>query len=704
MEKHYKRYLFGKHILVSESMVEPKQTGTPSALDFFLVFNKNVEMNKSRFDILFSLAHLFDIKITKGAELVQRDMIRFVSECLGRNVPEPFYRGFPESVRKLTGDQLLFDQLVHYAITYGFGDFSKPGHSLFEAQFERTAFNEDTEIKSFSIITEEEAVAVLGRMVNNLLAGTRPLSDEQYALVKDYILDYHFAVQDVASRNTCVRLLLDTRDLRLAEFIFMSDVIKLVDELNYRTYGNENIRKLNLKNQDRKFVIKVMGSLFKVGRVDLRNCYEKKKIWSGLLHHIHYKPKTAEEKQFSDAMRGNRNLSVYAEFEKEMAQKNISAAVDALQTGKGSTAVLRNLNYIISRCESPEEVEYALKSMDTKNVIILLQLLVQYSLYKGKNISRTFKFTKYNRLKIHVETPDEKMRRKSVISEERAHMLADKVLESLKKALKNRLGKVYIDPDMKNYAIPIQENISQGGFGVLARGSRIRIPETKKLRAFTYWEMVDDIDLSVFGLDDNYTQKEFSWRTMAFSQSGAITFSGDQTSGYYGGSEYFDIDLSAFRTEYPDIHYLIFCNNVYSKVPFSSCFCKAGYMSRDLIDSGQVFEPSTVKSSFIINTNSTFAYLFGVDLETNDFIWLNMARESKAAVAGETGMRFLTDYFHMTDIINIYSLFEMMADELVTDLSEAEVVVTDKDVQCKENVLVIREYDTEKMIALMNKA
>ena len=198
---------------------------------------------------------------------------------------------------------------------------------------------------------------------------------------------------------------------------------------------------------------------------------------------------------------------------------------------------------------------------------------------------------------------------------------------------------------MKKYAVPLQENTSQGGFGVLPKGSRIPIPDTKKIRAFTYWEKVNDIDLSVFGMDDKGNRIEFSWRTMSSKQSDAITFSGDQTSGYNGGSEYFDIDLSKFRARYPKTHYLIFCDNVYSGIPFSSCFCKAGFMNRDLIDSGEVYEPKTVKSSFLINTESTFAYLFGIDLKTNELIWLNIARDSSVNVAGTTNMDFLTDYF-----------------------------------------------------------
>ena len=117
--------------------------------------------------------------------------------------------------------------------------------------------------------------------------------------------------------------------------------------------------------------------------------------------------------------------------------------------------------------------------------------------------------------------------------------------------------------------------------------------------------------------------------------------------------------------------------------------------------SGQIYEPKTVESSFTVNCDSRFAYLFGIDLEKNDFVWLNLARDSFAAVAGTTSMAFLTDYFQVTEIINPYTFFEMMAEEVVTSLDDAEVIVTDKTGPYHEGAEVIREYDFERMIALM---
>ena len=678
MKRLYKDYLFQKHILVSESGED-----------------------NNTFEVVFSLANLFGIRIVSGEKLAETAMIAYVSEQLGENVPEPFYKGFPESVWALTEEQLIFDQMLHYFRTYGMGDFSEAGHSIFEEQFERTAFKENIKVKEFTILPASDADKKLEEIVSNLLAGTRPLSELQYSLICHYIVDYNYLPSRIASKNTAVRLLLDLRNVNIAQHLKLSDVIKIVDELNYRSYGNTNVKKLNLKNRDRIFISSIIDLLAEPGKCDIENCCEKKHVWNGLLHHIHYRAKTEQAKAFVNIIRGKENLSAYSAFEKAMAAGDVREAVLCLKKRKGSGAVLRNLNYLISRCGSDEDMNYVMDCLGNRNPIVLIQLLIQYEQYRSDAEARTFKFTKYNRLRVHTETEEEYTKRRSVISTEQRDTLSYALKVYLKQALKGRLGKVYIDPDMTGYAIPLQESTSQGGFGVLPKGSRIHIENAKIIRAFTYWEKVDDIDLSVIGIDALGRQKEFSWRTMAGRKSDAIIFSGDQTSGYYGGSEYFDINIEKFKKRNPNILYLIFCNNVFSYSTFQKCLCKAGFMLRDTMLSGQIFEPKTVESSFTVNCDSRFAYLFGIDLKKDDFVWLNLARDSRAAVAGTTSMSFLTDYFRLTDIINQYSFFEMLAEEVVPSPDDAEVIITDKSGPYPERAEVIREYDFERMIALM---
>lgn len=681
MKEIYKDYLFEKHILVSEKPGEEKYI----------------------FETLFAMAHFFGVKITKGKEFVHSGMINELSKRLGENVPEPFYRGFPQSVRELSSEELLFDQLMHYSNTYGLGNFDEPGHSVFETDFEREAFGEKTEIQEFVIQTEEQAEDTIEKIVKDVLAGSRPLNERQYALVLAFVCDHSDADLYIASKNTRVRLLLDTKQLSLADALALSDVMKIVDVLNYREYNNYNPKKLNLRNQDRKFLTALLDRMFSRGKCDVLTCFEKKQLWNGFLHHIHYQPKTEGAEMFVRVMREKGNMSVYSEFEKLMQEKRCQEAAEVLQKKKGTSALLRKMDYIISRMDKEAEQAFLSKFPEDCSTWILLQLLFRYEADQ-RNSERIFKFTRHNLLNVHYETPEERQRRQSRLTKEQVKEVGTMIRSRLTEKLGNRLGKVYIEPSMKNYALPIAENTAQGGLGVLPKGSRMPVKEGKKLRAFTYWEKVRDIDLSVFALTEDGKQKEFSWRTMAGHQSGAITYSGDVTNGYYGGSEYFDVNIPEFRALYPEYRYLIFCNNVFSGINFDQCFCKAGYMLRDWEDSGQVYEPKTVKSAYLVNCASTFAYLFGIDLLKSEFIWLNVAKNSSLRVAGKTSFSFLTEYFNLTEIMNVYDFFSLMAEKLVDDPMEADVVVTDHEMNCAEGAEVIREFDIEKVRTLMEAA
>ena len=180
-------------------------------------------------------------------------------------------------------------------------------------------------------------------------------------------------------------------------------------------------------------------------------------------------------------------------------------------------------------------------------------------------------------LTVHKETEDEVAHRRSRLTKKTASALVSAIRKNLKATLKGRLGKVYISPAMYDIAIPLSEATTSGGFGTLPRGSRIPLTDGEIVRAFTYWEKVDDIDLALIGITLDGRAEEFSWRTMFLNQSDAITYSGDETSGANGGSEYFDINLPKFKEAYPYITHLVCCDNVFSSSTFSECVCRAGY-------------------------------------------------------------------------------------------------------------------------------
>lgn len=655
----------------------------------------------------YALASMFGIKVEKGEFYVTKQCVEDASEFIGRNIPAAFYKGFPRSVLKLTPVELLVDQLISYVDTYGLGNWEEAQHSRFEENIERVAFHERTEIKKFTCVTEQEAVKLLEGYVADLLNTTRPLNGDMYQLVLAYIRDYNYLPQNIKSKNTAIKLLINTRDTYYAKFIKLADVLKVVETIQYQddmsswTRGakKHSLKQLNLKNRDRKFISRLINLTCRGDEIDV---FEKTQDWCGLLHHLHFKPTTREAQIFTNNIRNKSGRSVYSFTEKLVNTNAPDAAATVLEQEKGSGAVLRNLDYYVSRCKTKEQIDKVLQKATSDNPIINLQLYIKYKQYDPNKASRTFAFTKNNMNKVHVESEEEVNRRKSILNFEQALALKDTVYNNLKNIYHNTLGKVYIDESFKNMALPLNQSTGNFDFGTMTTGSIIDLPTDKKVRCFTYWEKVNDIDLSCMGLNSDGTTCEFSWRSMWRNQSDALCYSGDQTSGYNGGSEYFDVDIDKMRELYPTMQYIIFNNNVFSQIPFSKCVCRAGYMVRDKIDSGEVFEPKTVQTAYTINCDSTMAHLFALDLVNRKIIWLNQSLDSTARIGACSQYKYLTKFFGITKIINVYDLFKMKASGVVSTPEEADIVVSDNTIDnLTENQIQITSRDQEKIMGYM---
>jgi hypothetical protein len=347
MKKLYVQYLFSKNILV-----KPDDAGVIGPDEVF--------------GTLFTLARKFGIRIVNGKKLAHPCMLPVAAEYLGEYVPEPFYRGFPDTARQLTPEQLLYDQMLHYFSTYGLGHFDSPEHSVFEENFEWITFEENVEPKIFTIVDEKTANITMVAEIQSMLKSSRPLSESDYAIVRQGWDDFHEGIlpENIPCKKTAIQLLYDTKSMLFAKFITITDVIKLVEYIQYSQYGSEDLNKLNLKNQDRKLITRVLDYLFVSEHVygELKSMFEKRQIWKGLLHHIHYKPRRGASAQIVGMMRDDEvhNISHMNEFEWLMGMGTTVEAAVYLTKSKGTSALIRNLDYILSRCNTDEEVKEVL--------------------------------------------------------------------------------------------------------------------------------------------------------------------------------------------------------------------------------------------------------------------------------------------------------------------------------------------------------
>ena len=185
-------------------------------------------------------------------------------------------------------------------------------------------------------------------------------------------------------------------------------------------------------------------------------------------------------------------------------------------------------------------------------------------------------------------------------------------------------SKVWIDPALRNYTVPLQQRKASDGLLTLGRGTRMPLEKGAVLRLFVWWKQAaerTDLDLSLISYDDqmNYTG-HVSYTNLA---SGGMQHSGDIQSAPKGAAEFIDIDLAAVRKG--GSRYIATQILRYSGEHFGTCECHAGWMIRDKVTSNyKTFDIKTVQNKFDVTGAGSYAIPIIVDLQENEIIFVDL--------------------------------------------------------------------------------
>ncbi|MEV0592026.1 hypothetical protein [Nonomuraea cavernae] len=152
-------------------------------------------------------------------------------------------------------------------------------------------------------------------------------------------------------------------------------------------------------------------------------------------------------------------------------------------------------------------------------------------------------------------------------------------------------GKLIVDPDMLDVALPLSGKAVVPGLGMLPRGSLSPV-NGELLRFVVYWRQAErstDYDLSALMLDASYGDPEqISWTNYG---NDFAEYSGDLTDATNGASEFINIRLADATRPIiiPQV-------NIYAGESFNEAAeAFFGYMTRDTEQKGRPFEPRTVR-------------------------------------------------------------------------------------------------------------
>lgn len=191
------------------------------------------------------------------------------------------------------------------------------------------------------------------------------------------------------------------------------------------------------------------------------------------------------------------------------------------------------------------------------------------------------------------------------------------------------LGRVYVDPALKQILVPFSQRSANAALVNLPRGSRLPYDTAKGfLRLFVHWVENSeshriDVDLTCAMYDAQWNkQAHVSWTNL--SGYGRSRHSGDIQSAPApdGASEFIDLDLAACRSR--GVRYMAVVVYSFTGQAFSTFEAHAGFMERDQPGMGKHFEPSTVANRFRLANAQTAAIPLVVDLETQAVIWADL--------------------------------------------------------------------------------
>jgi len=260
------------------------------------------------------------------------------------------------------------------------------------------------------------------------------------------------------------------------------------------------------------------------------------------------------------------------------------------------------------------------------------------------------------------------------------------------------MGKVYIDPEFEKFLVPFSQRSASSGNKQLVRGSRVAVdPNAKTIRSFIWWTNMNDggdywdnridIDLSVCILDKDLNYAGHISYTHLRDHSAGAYHSGDITDGGVssgkGVAEFIDIDIEAAKSRG---RYVCFQVYSYTRQKFSQMpNCRFGWMEREDVLSGEVFEPSTVEMCIDLKSESVVSIPVLFDCYTHEFIWLDIcmgmngftdvrSNNIENNLSGVKAVCYAMLNFRKADLFTLVSLNAFARGEIVYSRDDADII------------------------------
>ena len=645
------------------------------------------------------LGYLFDMDLVDALrtlregdlKAIHTELIGNLKKMVGAHVKyEPMYPNFPTQVMEASDAELWINAMMHYL-----GDAIGARIMPVYEEEARPLLDEKVKYKIIKLGNHEDFMKIF----TNLVGAKTSISEQDKEDLTSFIVEYgedvfNYLPSEITFKENMsyitgeLMAITDKLDNLFPLFKTATDVLRLAVSLSdgdVSLADNTKFRKFTRKEP--RLLLAMLNNCKNPTEDMLR--YKNRWIRLGeILHPGEYKARYKKAYDSFDILRNNKPYQTFnSKVEMGLLQNDAVGVAELLKSRPGELA--RRLDHIVRISHDRAKVIKAFNQVaDQINVPLLMQVMNHFKIRNIIANRVVFPKGSLAKAKVIESTP-------KTISTKMCDSIASICKESILKQLGERddIGKVFIDDNLSQIVVPFsQRSASSNSMRTIPRGSRIALEENgKTVRFFIYWKDIKDgrsrdrvdLDLSAVIFDSKWGYKEHVSYTNLRSAGYSAYHSGDITSAPAGACEFIDIDIDAVANA--GGRYIIMNVLSYTGQPFTDMpEAFAGWMIREKVKSGKIFEPKTVQDKFDLTADTKVSIPLIIDCVKKEVIWTDMALGGNPNWRGDNVEGNMTGIaatgYALTEMRkpNLYDLFEMHVDarggELVESKEDADVV------------------------------
>lgn len=664
---------------------------------YIITIMKNIEALGYTFS-----KELFGVLQTLSKEELQKfylELIPMLKKLVGADVVyKPMYPNFPESVMEADYIELFINAIIHYWS----GGMLYPN----EEKNERLPLFDETKVKVIDLGYKED----LQNIFNNLCQSKTSISQTDKEDIERIFKNMQVKFPDEVPLKENVALIgklyLENYSLATAKdiqkyFKTATDVLRLITAMSDGDISlAANTKFRSFRRKERRMLLELLQGCGSIEEDMLRY----KNRWIRIGERLH--PSEYSEEQFGkvitafNKLRNRIKIETFAgKVTKAIETEDYKSALILLKKRPGELA--RKLDQLLRKANDKNSVINTFKDVANEvSTPVLLQVKEHFVHRNEKMESRVF-FPKGNLARCHcientLSDIDEKYCNAVVKICENA------LIENYKG--KDFLGNVYLSDEFKRYIVPFSQRSASKSLKTIVRGSKIPIDNnTKAMRAFIWWTNMDesesddervDVDLSAAIFDENWNYMEHISYTNLLSDRYNACHSGDITNGGSvngdGVSEFLDIDIESvvkYGARYVVYQVYSYTKQKYSDMPHAMF----GWMSREDVKSGEIYEPKTVKQRMDLTSQSIVCIPVIFDCVNREVIWCDMNLSLKGCRSNYGGNNVESNLSGVA--ATCYSMVNMSKPNLY-DLIDLHIKARGLRVENKEDADVIFDVDS----------